>query len=135
MLDVIGRYLARIDRLGDDTRVILIRHQYVMALIMAARYREAAVLQRQILPMADRLGDSRAQGYALSGEIWLSCLVAPRSPDEMEILKRTAIEASSGIPDTFLQSHVRWIIGWEEMIRGRMTQAWKAASDLMKTGR
>jgi hypothetical protein len=53
----------------------------------------------------------------------------------MEVLKRAAIEAISGIPDTFLQSHVRWIIGWEEMNRGRMAQAREAARDLMQTGR
>ena len=36
------RYLARIDRLGDDPRAVLIRHQYVFALLWNARYREAA---------------------------------------------------------------------------------------------
>ena len=34
MIDVLERYLARIDRLGDDPRAVLIRHHYVFALAL-----------------------------------------------------------------------------------------------------
>ena len=34
MIDVLQRYLARIDRLGDDPRAVLIRHHYVFALAL-----------------------------------------------------------------------------------------------------
>ena len=61
MIAVLQRNLARIDRLGDDPRAVLIRHQYVFALIWSARYREADAMQqetsalaRTVSPIADR---------------------------------------------------------------------------------
>ena len=47
MIDVLTRYLSRIDRLGDDPRAVLIRHHYVFALIWNTRYREASAMQRE----------------------------------------------------------------------------------------
>ena len=76
MIDVLERYLARIDRLGDDPRAVLIRHQYVFALLWNTRYREAAAMQRETSPMADRLGDSRSKAYALASEILVSTILA-----------------------------------------------------------
>ena len=84
MIDVLERYLARIDRLGDDPRAVLIRHQYVFALFWNARYREAAAMQRETSPIANRLGDSRSKAYSLAGEILVSTIVAPKPLDEFE---------------------------------------------------
>jgi hypothetical protein len=66
---VLGRHLARVDRLGDDPRAVLIRHHYVFALIWSTRYREAASMQEETSPIADRLGDSKSKAYSLAGEI------------------------------------------------------------------
>ena len=79
MIDVLERYLARIDRLGDDPRVVLIRHHYVFALFWNARYREAAAMQRETSLMANRLGDSRSKAYALAGEIFVSTIVCAKA--------------------------------------------------------
>ena len=68
-IDVLPRYLARIDRLGDDPRAVLIRTIYVVALVMNARYREAAAMQRETSRMADRLGDAGSKAWALVNEI------------------------------------------------------------------
>ena len=135
MIDVLERYLARIDRLGDDPRAVLIRHQYVFALLWNTRYREAAAMQRETLPMADRLGDSRSKAYALAGEILVSTIVAPKPLNEFEILKREAIKAASDTTDAYIQSWTRFVIGWEEMHRGRMNDARDAARELMQVGR
>jgi predicted ATPase len=59
-IDVVERYLPRIGRLGDDSRVILIRCHYVFLLFLNRRHQEALVIQRENLPMAGRLGDSRS---------------------------------------------------------------------------
>ena len=50
----------------------VIRHHYVFALLWNARYRDAAAMQRETSPIADRLGDSRSKAYSLAGEI--TCL-------------------------------------------------------------
>jgi hypothetical protein len=75
-IDVLPRYLARIDRLGDDLRAFLIRTSYVSALVWNARYREAAAMQRETSRMADRLGDAGSKAWALDIEIWLSTVHA-----------------------------------------------------------
>ena len=64
MIDLLEPYLPRVNCLGDDSRAVLIRHHYMLALVYAARYEEAAVIQRQTSPMADRLGDNRSKAYS-----------------------------------------------------------------------
>jgi class 3 adenylate cyclase len=134
MIDVLDRYLARINCLGDDRRAVLIRHQYVFALLWNTRYREAAVVQQKTSAMADRLGDSRSRAYSLAGEIHVSTVVAPKPLQEFEILKREAINAASDTADAHIQNWVRFVIGWEEFHRGRMTQAGDSARGLMRVG-
>jgi hypothetical protein len=103
-IEVIQRYLPRIDRLGDDGRAVLIRHQYVFALLWNARYPEAAAMQRQTSPIADRLGDSRSKAYSLTGEIHVSTIVAPKPLGEFERLKREAIKAASDTEDAYIKT-------------------------------
>ena len=91
MIEVLARYLSRIDRIGDDPRAVVIRHHYVFALMWNTRYREASAMQQETSLMADRLGDSRSKAYALAGEIIVSTIFAPKPLSEFEILKRDAI--------------------------------------------
>jgi hypothetical protein len=101
MIDVLGRYLSHIDRLGDDPRAVLIRHQYMFALIWSARYREADAMQQETSPIANRLADSRSKAYSLAGKIHLSTIIAPEPLNEFEVLKREAIKAASGTADVY----------------------------------
>ena len=48
MIGTLERHLPRVDRLGDDPRAVLIRHQYVFALLWSTRYREGAAMQREL---------------------------------------------------------------------------------------
>jgi class 3 adenylate cyclase len=134
-IDVLQRYLPRIDHLGLDPRAVLIRHQYVFALLWNTRYREAAAMQRETSPIAARLGDSRSKAYSLAGEIQVSTMVAPKPLAEFEILKREAIKTASDTADAYIQNWTRFVIGWEEFHRGRMTDARVSAHELMQVGR
>jgi hypothetical protein len=134
MIDVVTRYLSRVDRLGDDPRAVLIRHHYVFALLWNTRYREAAAMQRVTSPMADRIGDSRSKAYSLAAEIHVSTIVAPKPLDQYEKLKREAIEAASNTTDVYIQSWIRWAIGWEEFHRSRIIHARESAHELMQVG-
>ena len=135
MIDVLTRYLLRIDRLGADPRVVLIRHHYVFALVWSARYAEAAAMQRETLLIADRLGDSRSKAYALAGEIIVSAIFAPKPLHEFEVLKRSAIQAASKTADAYIQAWTRWAIGWGETHLGRMNEARDTANELLEVGR
>jgi class 3 adenylate cyclase/tetratricopeptide (TPR) repeat protein len=135
MIEVLERHLARIDRLGDDPRAILIRHHDVVALCWNTRFRDAAAMQRETSPIADRLGDSRSKAYSLAGEMQVSTMSAPKPLREFEILKREAIKAASDTADAYIQNYTRFVIGFEEFRRGRMNEARDAARELMQLGR
>jgi hypothetical protein len=134
MIDVLKRYLTRIDRLGDDARAVLIRHQFVFALLWGAHYSEAASMQRDTSLIANRLGDWRSKAYSLAGEIHVSTMIAPKPIYEFEILKKEAIKAATSTADAYIQNWTRFVIGWEELHRGRMTLAHESARELMRVG-
>jgi hypothetical protein len=134
MIDVLKRHLTRIDGLGDDARAVLIRHQFVFALLWGARYGEAASMQRDTSLIANRLGDSRSKAYSLAGEIHVSTMIAPKPIYEFEVLKKEAIKAATGTADAYIQNWTRFVIGWEELHRGRMTLAHESARELMQVG-
>ena len=134
MIDVLKRHLTRIDRLGDDARAVLIRHQFVFALLWGAHYGEAAAMQRDTSLIANRLGDSRSKAYSLAGEIHVSTMIAPKPIYEFEVLKKEAIKAATDTADAYIQNWTRFVIGWEELHRGRMTLAQELARELMRVG-
>jgi class 3 adenylate cyclase len=134
LIDVLRRYLARFDRLGDDPRAVLIRIYYVFALLMNSRFREAAAIQRETSPTANRLGDARSKAWALVGEIFVSTIVEPKPLHEFEILKIEAIKAASDTAEFNVQAWTNWVIGFEEAHRGRMSEARHAARELMHIG-
>ena len=134
MIEVLARYLSRIDRLGDDPRAVVIRHHYVFALMWNTRYLEASRIQRENSLIADHLGDSRSKAYALAGEILVSTIFAPKPLHEFDTLKRNAVRAASTTADAYIQNWTRWVIGWDEMHRGRMNEARDAARELMQVG-
>ena len=119
MITVLQRHFARINRLADDPRVVRIRHHYVFALLFNGRYRDAAAVQRETLPIADRLGDTSSRAYALANEILLSTIIEPKPLDAYEILSGEAIQAASKTGDAYIQSWIWFVIGWDEMHRGR----------------
>jgi tetratricopeptide (TPR) repeat protein len=135
MIDLLKRYAERVDRLGDDPRAVLIRHNYVLALFFNTRYREAAAMQRETLLMAQRLGDARSRAYALTSELQASIVLAPTPLDEFQALKRAAISAVAETTDAYIQNWSRHAIGWEEIVRGRIDDARETAAALMQVGR
>jgi len=134
VIDVLGRYLSRIDRLGGDPRVVFIRHHYILALLWNTRYREAAAVLQETSPIADRVGDSRSRAYLLAIEIHVSSVVGAKSLYQFEKLKKEAIKAASETTDAYIQSWTRWAIGWEEFHRGRIANARVSAHELIQVG-
>jgi hypothetical protein len=133
-IDVVERYLARIDRLRDDPRAVRIRHQYGFTLAWNTRYRDAAVMQRETALIAERLGDSTSIAYSLANEIFISTIVAPKPLPEFEIVKRQAITAASDTTDAYIRGYLTFVIWIEEMYRGRIGEARALAHELMQVG-
>jgi class 3 adenylate cyclase len=135
LIRILEQHLPRIDCLGDDPRLVLIRHHHVIALLYNARYREAAALQRETFLMAERLGNSKLRAYALAGDLFVSSIVSAKPLNEFETLKREAIKAISEPLDAYIRNWVRFVIGQEEFHRGRINEARLSARELMEIGR
>jgi predicted ATPase len=134
LIDTLERHLPRIDRLGDDPSVLLIRYQFVTALTFNARYQDATAAQRKTLEMAYRLGDSKSKAYALAGDSLLSMIVDPKPLESFESLKREAIKSASESADAYIQ-HVTGVnAGFAEIFRGRTNEARATAREFMGIG-
>ncbi len=104
LIEIVERFMSRLDRLGDDRKCILVRHQYVIALLSSARYREAEKAQANLSAMAARLGDLGSTAYALVSAIHTSTIIAPYPIEIFEALSREAITAASNVNDAYLQN-------------------------------
>ena len=135
LIDVLERYLPRIDRLGDDPRAIFIRHHYIFALLWNTRFHDAIGMLLETSRMADRLADSRSKAYVLAPKIFVEAVVTPLSLPEFEILKREAVKAASDTTDAYIQNMIRYVIGLNELHRGRITEARESAHELIQIGR
>ena len=135
LIDTLERHLPRMDRLGDDPTVPVIRSHYVIALAQNARYQDAAAAQRKTLEMAYRLGDSKSKAYALASEIWVSMIVDPKPLNSFEALKREAIETASESADAYIQNGAGVVVAFAEIHRGRINEARAAAHEFMRIGR
>jgi class 3 adenylate cyclase len=133
-IDILQRFLPRIDHLKDDPRAVIIRHHYIFALLWNARYREALLTQSETSQIADRLRDSRSKAYALIGEILVSTIVAPKSLHDFQKLKVEALNAASDTSDAYVQNWTRFVIAWEEFHLGRMLNARNSARELIEIG-
>ena len=80
-------------------------------------------MQEATSRMANRLGESSSRAYSLAGEIHVSTMIGPKPFPEFERLKDEAIKTASETTDTYIQSWIRFVIGWQEFHRGRITHA------------
>ena len=136
MIDVVRRHSKRIERLGDDARVVLIHHHFIYALLWNAGYAEAVAMQRASSLMANRLRDTRSRAYSLASDIYVSTLAdTPMPLNDYQALKRQILLAASNTTDAYIQCWARFVIGWEEIHRGRMNEARNAAHELMEVGK
>jgi class 3 adenylate cyclase/tetratricopeptide (TPR) repeat protein len=128
------RYLSRSSNVKYDQRSVIILHNYMFALLWNSRYREAVSVQKDILSLAQRLGDATSRAYALASEIHVATFDATMSLENFEALKRDTLRVVSETGDPYIQIWTRYVIGWEEIHRGRIAFARDAADDLVKVG-
>jgi tetratricopeptide (TPR) repeat protein len=125
LVDVVGRYLPRVDPIANDLKASFIRLSYFEALIMNGRYREAVAMQ-QSSETADRI-------FMLGTKLIVSTYILPIPQHEFEVFKREALTLFS-TDDVFFQTGVRWLIGFQELLRGSFNEARKSTRELMQVG-
>ena len=134
LIDVVERYLARIDRLGT------IQEPFASDITMVLRCSGTHAIGKQPrcrvkLRQLQTVWEIAHPSLLLAGEIFVSTAIAPKPLHEFETVKRQAIKAASDTADAYIQSWVRWVIGLEEMYRGRMNEARASADELTQVGR
>jgi class 3 adenylate cyclase len=135
MISVLQRYLARVDVRGNSPRAVIIRYHYAHALMLNARYREAADMQRETWSLAERFGDGRSKSYAFAGDTLIGAVIGANSRSDFERLKKEAARAVVDTQDAYIQNQVMFVIGFAEMFRGRMNVARDSARELLEVGR
>jgi class 3 adenylate cyclase len=135
IIDIVTRFRSRLDRLGDSHQRILILHHYVTTLVWSSKFKEAEQAQRDLSAMASRLEDARSKAYALATGLTVSTHAAPKPLDVIRAESREALAAAVSIDDAYLQNFILAGIGWDELNRGRITDARQAADELMAAGR
>jgi len=131
----VERFFFSLNRVSNCYKWTLVQHHYIFALILSARYREAEVVQANLSAMVANFDDARSTAYALATAIYVSTVIAPQSVENFETLSQAALTAASNINDVYLQCFIPWAIGWEELHRGRVAKAQRAADELMAVGR
>ena len=134
-ISVIGRFKARISRLDDSPTYVLIQHHYVVILLMSGLYREAERAQSDLTAMVSRLEDARSSAYSQMGAMMISTTISPISVEVFEATSRETLVAAASTDDFYLNAFAQNMVGWEELHRGRITNALQAAAQLMAAGR
>ena len=134
-IEIVARFRPRLDRLGDEHICIIVHHHYVFALLSSARYREADTAQTKLSAMAERLENPRSLAYALATALHLSTLIAPKPIETFEALSFQAKSAAASGGEASLQIYLGWVVGWDEVHRGRIGKALESAEELLAVGR
>src|SRR6202042_176979 len=134
IIEVITRFRPNLNRSGDSRHHALILHHYVSSLVWTARFRDALGVQQELFAMARRLGDPKSMAYALVSELSVSTYCAPVSIEVFQARRREAETALANVDDAYLRNFYSAILAYDEVNRGRLTEARSAVQRLMVNG-
>ena len=135
ILDIATRFKPRLERLKDSQERILISYHYVQTLLWSSRFKEAEAAQRELTAMTEAFGDARTKAYALVTKILLSTYCAPKAAAEIRADTRTALAAAENAKDSYLLYNILAAASWDELNRGLITEASRAAEEMLSAGR
>jgi class 3 adenylate cyclase len=134
VVHIADRFAVRLNNLGESTQTVLVAHQKVFSLCFMNMFQAALAEQANINRMAEGLGGDGSRAYSLSSQILISSAVAPKTPEDLKPLVRSALEAASRTEDAYIRSVVHWVIAIDELSRGRMRAAQEIAEKMSVIG-
>jgi class 3 adenylate cyclase len=134
IIEVTTRFRPNLNRSGDSRHHVLILHHYISSLVWSGRYRDALSVQQELSAMARRLGDPKSMAYALVSELSVSTYCAPISIEAFQARRREAEAALASVDDAYLKNFFPAILAYDEVNRGRITEARAAAERLTVIG-
>jgi len=123
-----------LNRLGDHIYHVFFLHHYASSLVWNGRYLDAVKVQNNLLAMAKRLGDPKSLAYALVSDLSVSSYGAPKSLEDYRRLRDEAEAALAHVDDPSLTNFFFSFIAWDELCRGRVFEARKAADQAIDFG-
>jgi class 3 adenylate cyclase/tetratricopeptide (TPR) repeat protein len=121
-------------RLGDNHHHALFLHHYALCLVWAGRYLEALRIREDLSAMALRQGDQLTRAYALISELTVSSYCAPMAIEAFSARRAEAEAALTDIDDAYLTNLFFTICAYDELLRGRVTEALAAAECAIEFG-
>jgi hypothetical protein len=134
IIAVTTKFRPNLNRSGDSRHHVLILHHYTSSLVWTASYRDALNVQQELSAMARRLGDPKSMAYALVSELAVSAYCAPISIEAFQARRREAEAALAVVDDAYLKNFYLAILAYDEMNRGRITEAREAIERLTVIG-
>lgn len=128
------KYIPRLRQIGDSNDFVRFLHHYVATLVWSARFREADMIQKELVAMAERLGDPQAMAFALVSEVAASTYSNPPSPEASEARQRQTEAALATVTDAHLHNYYFAVLSWNLINRGRTLEAWAALDRVMEVG-
>ena len=121
-------------QVGDNRHHVLFLHHLVSCLVCNGKYHEAALVQKELTQMADRLGDPPSLVYALVNELSVSIYCAPIPNEAFKAKARQVEQYLTRLDDAYIQNFFLATLGWNELTRGRVTEAHAAADRMLAVG-
>ena len=134
MIDLAERFGSELERIGDSHHRVRFLHHYVASLVWAARFDDALTTQRELSAVAARLGDRQAMAYALVSEMSVATYRNPNSIEAHEALRQETEAALATVSDPHLHNYYFAVLAWDQVYRGRITQARQAIARLEQVG-
>lgn len=134
MIDLAARFGSELQRIGDSHHRVRFLHHHVASLVWAARFDDALSTQQELSAMAARLGDRQAMAYALVSEMSVATYRNPNSIERHEALRQETEAALATVSDPHLHNYYFAVLAWDQVYRGRVTQARQAIARLEQVG-
>ncbi len=134
MIDLAPKVQPILDKVGDSHDHVLFLHHYVSCLVCNSQFLKALSVQQQLTAMAERLGDPKSIAYAMVNELSVAIYCAPISNEDFAAKQAEIEKALAKFDDAYLQNFYFATVGWNELTRGRVANARKAADQMVAVG-
>jgi hypothetical protein len=135
LLKTLEPWLFRVDRLGNHRLSIVIFHNYVYALVLAARHQEARTVHKKLSSMAKIVCDDASTVYAFTAKVFAETILGPVGADELAAEVGPMMAAALRSHDGYLSIWLHWVLGWDALHRGLILDCYSYARKLIEIGR
>ena len=128
------RYMPRLETMPDSPHLAVALSFYSLTLGNKGDFRAGEAAAKRALDIAERIGDAKAEGYALVGLLFCATVLFRYPLAVAETLGARLLSSSEKARDNYLQNWAYWCIAWDYLLRGLMNQSRDWAAKLVASG-